>query len=77
MVAREEAEADVAREEWAALGEGEASPLATRELQLAEARSTLASAEAALARAKLSLERPRVMAPSAGRVRALLPDAPR
>ena len=73
-VARELAEAEVALEEWAELGEGEASPLVRREPQLQEARAALAAAEAALARAELDLERTRIRAPFEGRVRAKRSD---
>lgn len=70
----EQAQAEVARKEWEELGEGEPSPLATRELQLQEARAALASAEATLERAKRDLERTRIAAPFDGRVRSKLVD---
>jgi RND family efflux transporter MFP subunit len=70
----EEAQAEVARKEWEELGDGEASPLATRELQLQQARAALASAEASLERAKRDLARTRVTAPFDGRIRAKLVD---
>jgi len=70
----EEAQAKVAREEWKELGRGEESPLATRQLQLQEARAALASAEAALAKAELNLARTRIRAPFTGRVREKLVD---
>jgi len=70
----EEAQAEVAREEWEQLGTGGDSPLATRELQLQEAAASLASAEAALERAERNLRRTGVRAPFAGRVRAKLTD---
>ncbi len=60
----------VAREEWERLGEGEASPLANRELQLEEARAALASAEAALEQAERDLGRCHIRAPFDGRVRS-------
>jgi RND family efflux transporter MFP subunit len=66
---REEAEAEVARQEWATLGEGEASALLLREPQLAEARVVVKSARAILEAARLDLERCRIQAPFAGRVR--------
>ncbi len=66
---REEAEAELARREWAELGEGEASPLTRREPQLAEARARLAAAEAALEQARLNLARTEVRAPYDGRMR--------
>lgn len=68
-VAREMAEAELAREEWESLGDGEPSSLTLREPQLAEARAALANAEAALAQAELDLERTGIRAPFAGRVR--------
>jgi len=70
----EEAQAEVAREEWKTLGAGKESPLATRELQLQEALAALASAEAALERAQRSLDRTRIRAPFAGRVRQTMVD---
>ncbi len=65
----EEAESELAREEWSSIGQGEASALALREPQLAEARAQLAAAEASLQEARLNLERTRISAPFAGRVR--------
>jgi len=65
----EEAQAEVAREEWKTLGQGKESPLATRELQVQEAHAALASAEAMLEKAQRNLERTRIRAPFAGRVR--------
>ena len=62
-------EAQVAREEWARLGEGEASPLTSRELQVAQAQASLESTRAALRRAERDLDRTRIRAPYAGRVR--------
>jgi RND family efflux transporter MFP subunit len=70
----EEAQAKVAREEWERLGTGEESPLATRELQLQEARAALAAAEAVLDKARRDLSRTRISAPFAGRIRAKLAD---
>ena len=40
-LAREEAEAELARQDWQALGRGEPPPLAVREPQLAQARAVL------------------------------------
>ncbi len=68
-VALEEAEAEVAREEWKELGDGDASPLTLRIPQLQEAQARLAAAEAALDRSELDLERTEVRAPFNGRVR--------
>jgi len=69
LLAREEAEAEVARKEWDELGKGPATPLTLREPQLADARASLAAAEAALERAERDLSRTKVRAPFAGRVR--------
>lgn len=65
----QKAEADIAARDWAEIGEGEASALALRAPQLAEARAALAGAEASLADAKLHLERTVIKAPFDGRVR--------
>lgn len=75
-LARTEAEAAVAREEWEEIhaadggGSGEPNPLAVREPQLAEARAALESARAQLEQARVNLERTTVEAPFDGRVRA-------
>ena len=69
-LATERQEAEVARKEWRALGQGEPNPLVVREPQIAEALAALASAEAALEQAKFDLERTVVRAPYAGRVRS-------
>jgi RND family efflux transporter MFP subunit len=69
-LARQRADAEIAREEWSRLGEGTGTPLALRELQLAEARAALEAARAAEARAARDLERTVVRAPYAGRVRS-------
>lgn len=74
QLVREEAEADLAREEWESLGEGEASPLTLRVPQMEEARAQLAAAEASLAEARLNLSRTRLSAPFEGRVRSKLAD---
>ncbi|UCH82685.1 MAG: efflux RND transporter periplasmic adaptor subunit [Candidatus Latescibacterota bacterium] len=70
----EEAQAEVAREEWKTLGGGKDSPLATRELQVQEALAALAAAEAALEKAQRDLDRTRIRAPFAGRVRQKMVD---
>lgn len=68
---REEAEAEVAREEWEDLGEpGEPGPLLLREPQLDEARARVEAALANQARAELDLSRTAIRAPFAGRLRA-------
>lgn len=71
---REQAESELARQEWEAIGRGEATPLALREPQLADARAQLAAAEAGLAEARLNLSRTRISAPFAGRVRDKMVD---
>ncbi len=70
-LAREQAEAEVAREEWEELGEdGEPGPLVLRQPQLAEARAQVEAALANMRRAELDLERTAIPAPFAGRLRA-------
>ena len=70
-LAREQAEADVALEEWEELGEdGEPGPLVLRQPQLAEARAQVEAALANMRRAELDLERTVIRAPFAGRLRA-------
>ncbi len=68
-LAQEEAEADVARREWAALGRGDPRALTLREPQLEDARAALAAAEASLDRATRDLDRAEIRAPYGGRVR--------
>lgn len=65
----EKAEAELARQDWEELGEGEPPSLVLREPQLAEARAGLRSAEAALEQARLNLSRTTIRAPFAGRIR--------
>lgn len=65
----EEQQALLAREEWAELGQGEGSPLATRELQLEEAKAVYAGTRASLRKAELNLSRTELRAPFDGRVR--------
>lgn len=69
-LAQEEAEAEQARSEWQALGEGRPSPLTLHEPQLAEARAKLKAAEAELVKARLQRSRCELKAPFAGRVSA-------
>jgi len=69
-LAREQAEAEIARQDLINLGITESSPLARREPQLAEAEAALDSARAQLADAELSLRRTAVQAPFDGRVRS-------
>lgn len=63
------ADAAIARREWEELGRGEATPLALREPQLAEAEAALAAAGADLEAARRDLERATLRAPYDGRVR--------
>ena len=72
--ASEEAEMKIAQTDWEELGNGEGSPLALREPQMAEAAAQLASAEAALREAELQLARASIKAPFKGRVRSKAVD---
>ena len=67
-LAREQAEAEIARQDLEELGIENASPLARREPQLAEAQASLDGAKAQLAEAELALRRTAVIAPFSGRV---------
>ena len=69
-LAREQAEADIAKKDWAELGQGEASALTLRVPQMAEARAMLDAAKATLADARLQLSRTVIHAPFTGRVRS-------
>ena len=69
-LAREIAEAELALQDLEDLGMTDASPLARREPQLAEARASLDSAKAQLQDAELALARTAVVAPFDGRVRS-------
>lgn len=73
-LAREQAEARVAAEEWRQLDRGQPDPLTLREPQQAEARAVLAAAEAVLGQARLELERTRIRAPFTGRIRKKMVD---
>jgi len=69
-LAREEAEGAIARQDFEELGRpGQASSLALREPQIAQARAALQAANAELEGAKLNLSRTSVRAPFSGRVR--------
>lgn len=68
VLTNERAQVEQAKSEWQALGQGEASDLALRKPQLAEAEAKLQAAEADLAKAKLDRSRCEVRAPFAGRV---------
>lgn len=74
VLIREEAEGDIARQDYAELGRGEPTPLALREPQQAQARAALQAAEAELQAAKLNLSRTAVKAPFSGRVRSKSSD---
>jgi RND family efflux transporter MFP subunit len=64
----EQAQVEQAHSEWQALGEGEASELALRKPQLAEAQAKLQAAQADLSKAQLNRSRCELRAPFAGRV---------
>jgi len=68
-LARETAEVELARQDIKDLGLEDASPLARREPQLAEAKAALDAAQAQLKEAELALQRTAVYAPFSGRVR--------
>jgi len=68
-LAREVAEAEIARQDLVSLGITDSSPLARREPQMAEAEASLESAKALLADAELALNRTAVISPFDGRVR--------
>lgn len=67
-LASERAQVEQAHSEWQALGQGQASDLALRKPQLAEAEAKLKAAEADLAKARLDRSRCELRAPFAGRV---------
>lgn len=73
-LAREQAEAELALQDIEDLEIENASPLARREPQLAEAQANLESAQAQLAEAELALNRTAVTAPFSGRVRERAAD---
>jgi len=64
----EQAQVAQAHSEWQALGEGDASELALRKPQLAEAHAKLLAAQADLAKAQLNRSRCELRAPFAGRI---------
>ena len=74
VLVREQAEGEIARQDYAELGRGEPSPLALREPQQAQARASLQAAQAELDAAKLNLSRTSVKAPFTGRVRTKASD---
>lgn len=65
---KEEAQAELAREEYEDIGAGDPSPLALRLPQLEEARAAVSSARGTLTKARADLSRTVVEAPYAGRV---------
>lgn len=67
-LAREQAESELAIRDLEDLGITDASPLARREPQLAEAQASLAGAQAQLEEAELALRRTAIVAPFSGRV---------
>ncbi len=67
QLATEQAQAEQARTEWQALGQGTPTALAMREPQLAEARAKLKAAEANLAFASVQRQRCEIRAPFSGR----------
>lgn len=68
ILINEQAQVEQAQSEWQALGEGDASDLALRKPQLAEAQAKLAAARAELAKAEINRSRCELRAPFAGRV---------
>lgn len=74
-LAREEADARVARADWETIGQGrDATPLVLHVPQLKEAHANLASAQARLQIARRDVERTKVRAPYDGRVRSRTVD---
>ncbi len=70
-VVQQEAEAELAIEEWHDLGdEGDPSALVMRQPQVAQARASLEATKAELEKAELDLERASLRAPFDGRVRS-------
>ncbi|MBL4870654.1 MAG: efflux RND transporter periplasmic adaptor subunit [Robiginitomaculum sp.] len=74
VLIREQAEGDIALQDWQDLGQGQASDLTLRKPQLLEAQANLQSAQADLENARLRLARTDVKAPFDGRVREKLAD---
>ena len=67
---QEQEESSVAKSEWDKVGTGDASDLALRRPQLAQARASLDAARARYQMAKLNLDRTQIKAPFDGRVRS-------
>lgn len=75
VLEREEAEAEVARKEWDALGRDTTpNALVLRGPQLQEAAARVEAAKAAVRRAELDLERTVIRAPFTGRIRSTAVD---
>lgn len=74
QLARVEAAADLARQDWEEMGQGEATPLVLQKPQVVEAKAAVEAAEAALSRAQIDLRRTEVRAPFEGRIRRKLAD---
>ncbi len=66
----EEQQAEIAREEWQQLNDGDIPSLVAREPQLKQAKAALDAAKATLDQTELNLQRTHIRAPFAGRVRA-------
>lgn len=74
VLIREKAEGEIARVDYEELGRGEASALALRKPQQAQAEASLLAARAELEAAQLQLKRTAVRAPFDGRVRTKSSD---
>ncbi len=74
QLARVEAAADLARQDWEEMGTGDATPLVLQKPQVVEAMAAVEAAEAALSRAQIDLSRTEVRAPFEGRLRRKLVD---
>jgi len=68
VLIREQAEAEIARQDYEELGRGEPTALALRKPQQAQAQASLQLAQAEMEAAKLQLTRTEVKAPFSGRV---------
>lgn len=74
VLIREQVEGEIAKRDYEELGRGEASPLALRLPQQAQARASLQAAEAEVESARLQLSRTSVRAPFTGRVKTKASD---
>ena len=68
-LAREQEEAEIARDEWQRIGKGEPTPLVLRMPQIKEAQAALDAARSTLQKAEIDLERTQIRAPYRGRIR--------